>query len=193
METFSDEELMERYIGGDNSALKAIFDRYVTLLTRMMARGMLTQAATSDLVQQTFLQLHRARNDFKQGSKLRPWLFTIAMNIKRQHLRKLGRRREDALEFDGRTEPRVAAHDIERTERRRNLRLALAQLPEGQREVIELHWLEGLSFAEVAEIVGAKLSAVKVRAHRGYARLREILEAIESNPNPDSRIQQGER
>jgi RNA polymerase sigma-70 factor (ECF subfamily) len=55
------------------------------------------------------------------------------------------------------------------------LQSALTKLREGQREVIELHWFEGLSFAEIATRVGASLSAVKVRAHRGYGRLREIL------------------
>jgi RNA polymerase sigma-70 factor (ECF subfamily) len=49
----------------------------------------------------------------------------------------------------------------------------LAELPAAQREVIELHFIGGLSFARVAELVGASLGAVRVRAHRGYALLRE--------------------
>ena len=55
------------------------------------------------------------------------------------------------------------------------MRKALAKLPENQAEVIVLHWFGGLSFPEVAEAVGASLSAVKVRAHRGYERLRGLL------------------
>jgi DNA-directed RNA polymerase specialized sigma24 family protein len=48
-------------------------------------------------------------------------------------------------------------------------------LPADQREVIELHWFDELEFPEVAQVVGASVSAVKVRAHRGYVRLRQIL------------------
>jgi RNA polymerase sigma-70 factor (ECF subfamily) len=55
------------------------------------------------------------------------------------------------------------------------MRRALQQLPEEQREVILLHWFEDLPFAEVAAIVGASVPAVKVRAHRGYERLRATL------------------
>ena len=55
------------------------------------------------------------------------------------------------------------------------MRRALAALPDHQREVIELHWLGELPFPEVARAVGASLSAVKVRAHRGYKRLRDLL------------------
>jgi DNA-directed RNA polymerase specialized sigma24 family protein len=51
----------------------------------------------------------------------------------------------------------------------------LGDLPADQREVIELHWFDGLEFPEVAQVVGASVSAVKVRAHRGYVRLRQAL------------------
>jgi len=184
---------MARYTDGDNGALRELFDRYVSVLTRIMARGMATQAETSDLVQKTFLQLHRARHDFRAGAKLRPWLMTIAMNVKRQHLRSLGRRREDVLKLDDHTAPASAPYDPEVTERRRRVRMALATLSESMREVIELHWLEGLPFPEVAQITGASLSAVKVRAHRGYAKLRALLEETECNPSNESGIQESER
>ena len=55
------------------------------------------------------------------------------------------------------------------------VRAAVGRLPDGQREVLELHWFEGLPFPEVAAIVGASHSAVKVRAHRGYERLRQVM------------------
>ncbi|MGV3621954.1 MAG: RNA polymerase sigma factor, partial [Archangium sp.] len=55
---------------------------------------------------------------------------------------------------------------------------ALAQLPEAMREAIVMHRFEGLSFAEIAEHAGVTESAVKVRAHRGYERLRELLKGV---------------
>jgi RNA polymerase sigma-70 factor (ECF subfamily) len=62
------------------------------------------------------------------------------------------------------------------------VRFALERLPEAQREVIALHWFGGVPLPEVAEVVGASLSAVKVRAHRGYAAMRQILENDPGNP-----------
>ena len=60
----------------------------------------------------------------------------------------------------------------------RAVQRALAQLPEGQRIPIVMHRFEGMGFAEIAEALGLTESAVKVRAHRGYARLRELLAAL---------------
>jgi len=180
-ESKTDELLMMAYAKGDASAMGELVRRYGPLLTRIMARGMRTQSDTQDLVQQTFLQLHRARNDYRSDKPLRPWLITIAMNIKRMHLRKLGRRKEDTLEERNHLEPKVAPVDLEKAERDQEVRDAINALPEGQRTVVHLHWIEGLPFDEVATIVGASKSAVKVRAHRAYALLRDRLAETKSN------------
>jgi len=177
LEKHSDEALMVAYVGGDQAAFQELFSRYAPLLTGLMRSGMRGDEESRDLVQQTFLQLHRARRDYQPGQPLRPWLLTIAYNLKRDHWRRRGRRPEAPLErapeqVNGRT-PSAA---LEREERARRLRAALDRLPADQRQVIELHWFGGIPFPEIAETVGASLSAVKVRAHRGYQRLRGLLE-----------------
>jgi len=169
---------MAQYVLGNSSALSEIFKRYGTLLMRVMMRGGYSEADANDMVQQAFLQLHRARHDFRPSARLKPWLFTIALNVKRQLIRSRKRRPESPLEMEGGGEPSVDAHDPVMMERRRLVRKALLQLPDAQREVIELHWLAGMTFPEVAEIVGASVSAVKVRAHRGYGRLKDALKAL---------------
>ncbi len=171
----TDEELMAAYVDGDATAFGELFERLSPVLLRTMQRQLLHREEATDLVQQTFLQLHRARNDFRQGSKLRPWLFTIAMNLKREHLRRVKRRPEAPLELDGHNDPAEGPRGAERADAQSMLKKGLGDLPEDQREVIVLHWFEGLSFPEVAEIVGASVNAVKVRAHRGYVSLRKIL------------------
>jgi RNA polymerase sigma-70 factor (ECF subfamily) len=170
----SDEELMMAYVGGDRAAFDELFARFAPSLLRVMRQQLRSQEEANDLVQQTFLQLHRARHDFRPDAKLRPWLFTIALNLKREHLRRLKRRPEAELSLDGRNDP-LAKPDAERLEAARTLSFALERLQPAYREVIELHWLGELSFPEISELLGASLSAVKVRAHRGYAALREIL------------------
>jgi RNA polymerase sigma factor (sigma-70 family) len=174
-DSHSDEQLMSAYVAGDAAAFRVIFERYAPLLMRAMLRELYVREEANDLVQQTFLQLHRARADFDPGQKLKPWVFTIAMNLKREYFRRKRRRPERSLDVESALEPAVAALGAARVDARRTLARVLADLPPDQREVIELHWFDGLEFPEVAQVVGASVSAVKVRAHRGYVRLRQAL------------------
>lgn len=176
----TDEQLMARYVAGDQEAFHELFRRHAPTLLGMMRRYVRASDEANDLLQQTFLHLHRARNDFRPGSQLKPWLFTIGMNCIREHFRKRGRRKEGPLEAVEETKLVSDAPTLEDLEdaqvKRERVRLALAQLPDNQREVIEMHWFQGRPFEEVARMVGASLSAVKVRAHRGYTRLRAALQ-----------------
>jgi RNA polymerase sigma factor (sigma-70 family) len=180
-DTRSDEELMAAYIDGDAVAFRTLFERHAAVLYRLARRRVPSDADARDIVQQTLLQLHRARNDFRPGARLRPWLFTIAMNLVREYYRKHQRRREQSLESSPPSaEPVVEPEESELTrERSARVRAALAKLPDAQREVIELHWFENSPYEEIAVIVGASVAAVRVRAHRGYERLREILPELE--------------
>jgi RNA polymerase sigma factor (sigma-70 family) len=182
----SDEELMSAYVSGDKAAFRLLFERYAPLLGRVLTRQLRSAHQADDLVQQTFLQLHRARHDFRPGARLKPWLFTIAQNLAREHFRRARRRPEAPLELDGRADPAVDPRGADRSDAARVLELALGQISPDQAQVIALHWLAGLSFAEVAEVVGVSVSAVKVRAHRGYAALRRAIE--EGNPERVSDI-----
>lgn len=179
----TDEELMARHVRGDATAFPLLHARWAAKLRNLFVRGGLRGDDANDMVQQTFLQLHRARADFREGSSLRPWIYTIALNLRRQLTRRQLRKPEqpiddaeevgrglddDEVDIDAQLDAQVDG---------RHLRAAMSRLPEAQREVIMLHWFEGLSFREVAAIVGATPVAVKVRAHRGYARLRALLEA----------------
>lgn len=171
----SDEELMAAHVRGDATAFATLHARWAARLRNLFVRGGLRADDANDMVQQTFLHLHRARADFREGSALRPWIYTIALNLRRQFVRRQVRKPEQAL--DESVEVGDDEVDVDARLDGRHLRAAMAQLPEAQREVIMLHWFEGLAFREVATIVGATPVAVKVRAHRGYARLRTLLEA----------------
>ena len=184
----SDEELMAAYVAGDRSSFDELFRRYAPILLSVLQRQMRSPSDARDLVQQTFLQLHRARRDFDQKARLRPWLFTIALNLKREYFRRQKRRPEAPLELDGRSDPAVLPHDFTKDELDRTVRRAVDQLPADHREVIVLHWFEGLSFPEISAVVGASVSAVKVRAHRGYVALRKLLEPPTGNSPGSSGI-----
>ncbi len=172
---------MVRYVAGDQSAFRLLFDRYSNRLLRLGLRNGLDPNTAADLVQQTFLQLHRARLDFDRERRFSPYLFAITLNLIRSTYRTRGRRPELLLPTGELPEPGLPSEGsgpdrIERAQTAALVRDALALLPDNQREVIELHWFQELPFEAVAQTVGASLSAVKVRAHRGYKSLKTLLE-----------------
>jgi RNA polymerase sigma-70 factor (ECF subfamily) len=169
----SDEALMEAYLSGDHWAFRQLFLRYRGPLHRLMRRAVRDRHDAEELVQQTFLQLHRARHDFRAGEKVRPWLYTIAINVRHQWVRGTMRHRRKVAALTAEQKDRVSRppdHILVRT-----VRLAVQALPASQRRVVELHWFSGLSFAEIAARVGASPVAVRIRAHRGYRKLRDAL------------------
>ncbi len=172
----SDEELMAAYVAGEAAAFDEIFRRYSPVLLRTMRRQLSRPEDARDLVQQSFLHLHRSRKDFNPGKRLKPWLFTIAINLKREYFRRWKRRPESTLEGLPESLWTEGPKGQERADAQQTLLHAFSKISEDQREVIAMHWFEGMSFPEVAEIVGASLSAVKVRAHRGYGALRKALD-----------------
>src|SRR5262245_27166568 len=121
----SDEELMAAYVAGDRSSFDELFRRYAPVLLSVLERQMSFSRDARDLVQQTFLHLHRARHDFDPKARLRPWFFTIALNLKREYFRRQKRRPETALELDGRSDPAVLPHDLTRDELDRTVRRAI--------------------------------------------------------------------
>ena len=171
---------MRAYVAGDMTAHRALFARFAPQI-RAAAMGALRSPADADeVVQQTFLQLHRARQDYRPDARVRPWVITIARNLIRDVFRRRGRAKEVPLVFEGGLEPSAPAElPLERAEDASLVRRALETLPHDQRKAIELHWWEGRPFAEVAALVGASETAVKVRAHRGYKRMRAWLETAD--------------
>jgi len=91
---------MSAYVAGDVGAFDELFRRYSALLVRALVRRSATLEEARDQVQETFLQLHRARFDFHDGSRFRPWVFTIALNVQRQAARSRARRPEVSLELE---------------------------------------------------------------------------------------------
>jgi RNA polymerase sigma-70 factor (ECF subfamily) len=169
----SDGDLMEAYGAGDQRAFDEIFRRYGARVLRRMRRSV-GEAEALDLTQQTFLQMHRSRRDFRPGAALRPWLMTIAQNVLRDHLRRVGRRLDAAPLLE---EPAVGRAIDDGEETREILEDSLQQLPVGQRLVVRRFWFDHRSHADIARELGISRGAVKLRAHRAYAALRRILEA----------------
>jgi RNA polymerase sigma-70 factor (ECF subfamily) len=174
-----DEQLMVAYVGGDKAAFRELFRRYAKFLMSLLATQPGTRNDAADLVQQTFLQLHRARHDFDPARKLRPWIVTIAFNLRREHLRRRARRPETPFDEEELADRLPEDRQQRRVDASLQLGRVLATLKPEQREIIELHWFAGLSFQEAAEVVGVSPAAARIRAHRGYIALRKALRVAE--------------
>jgi RNA polymerase sigma-70 factor, ECF subfamily len=175
---------MGRYIDGDPRA----FERLHTVLSPRL-RGFLInmvrdEGIVDDLVQLTFLKAHLAREGFQTrggdpDAAVKGWYFTIARNIGLDHLRSVKRRERRHADPEVAAEPNSIEDLLVDRDRADEIaacvRSALAQLPERQREVLELHKLRGMSMAEVAERLDLREGTVRVRAHRGYKALARIL------------------
>ncbi len=172
----SDESLLAAHIAGAAGAFRTLFDRHAPRVFGALRRRGLSEADAKDVVQQTFLLVHQARKDFRSELKVRPWLWTIAFNTMRMQYRSRMRSEERAQRW---ALQRELAQPLLPVEDRKSVQKAIEHLSAAHQEVVLLHWYEGLSFAEVATIVAASESAVKVRAHRAYRRLRELLEPAE--------------
>ncbi len=171
-----DEALMERFRAGDRASFERLFKRYAAPLTSFLTRLTGSVAAAEDALQHTFLSVVRSREQFTRGSRVKPWLYAIAANAARDRHRRTKREDVSSSSADAIDQGLDAVHGDAGL--RKRLLEALQQLPEPQREAVILHRLEGWSFGEIADAVGANETAVKVRAFRGTQRLRELLKDV---------------
>jgi RNA polymerase sigma-70 factor (ECF subfamily) len=179
----SDETCMSAYMNGDEHAFEQLWTSYAPLLERFFMRRGKRPADAQDLVQQTFLKLHRARGDYRAGELVRPWIFTIARNAGHDHGRRQLRRPETHCEVDTQPAPESADDDLLHSERTRVLAAALENLSHPQRRLLNEHWLEERSFAQIAKRDGVEPTTLRVRAHRACAQLRALV-SVSGKCNP---------
>jgi RNA polymerase sigma-70 factor (ECF subfamily) len=175
-----DAELLARLEARDPSALEQLYDRYAGYALAAAQRILRDRAEAEEVVQDVFLQLWRSRVRYdERRGRFRSWLFVLARNRALDRLRQRGSRprgepptgREVAPGADA--EQRVLAG-----ERERRVLQALAALPAGQREAIELSFYRGLSHSEIALQLAEPIGTVKSRMHRAMLTLREILGGV---------------
>ena len=174
---------MQRYQEGDASAFRELYALVAPRLLGYLVKMARSRALADDLLQLTFMKVHRARAAYIRGADPVPWLYAIAHRTFIDEVRKDKRA---IVRTAGDDVPEVAAgltgeSDDRRDEPRADTELAraaldaLAELPPQQREAVVLTKLDGKTVAEAAEIAGTTVGAMKVRAHRGYEALRKLL------------------
>ena len=171
---------MERYAAGDDAAFEAVYDALAGRLHAYLRRHVADPHGCDDLLQETFLRMHRARATFVTGAAVLPWAFAIARRLVLDRVRRDRRAPSEAGPVDPEPVDPVDGSDrpediVQAREAARRLARALARLPESQRTAFELLKQDGLSLAEAAEVLGVSVTAVKLRAHRAYESIRAAL------------------
>jgi RNA polymerase sigma-70 factor (ECF subfamily) len=161
---------MAGYQRGDANAAAELIAALNPVLYRFFVAQPGTRAQAEDLMQETWLRIHRARHTHRPGEPVMPWVYAIARHVAVDGYRRYSRvaSREitaDVMPDVAVPETSAAAADLDRL---------LAELPDAQREVVVMLRIGGLSIEEVARALSLTIGAVKQKAHRAFRRLREI-------------------
>lgn len=180
----SDAELLSRLGAGDRQALAAVFDRHAAAVTRYAWALATSRMDVEEIVQDTFVTLWRKSGEIAIAeSSALPWLLVTCRNLARNAVRKSARASADGLDesIDPRGVDALREHDREESVRD-ELRWVLAEierLDPLDRRICELCLLEGVSYAEAAELLGLSVGALKQRVSRNRARLRKAVTSDE--------------
>jgi len=169
------EMLMARYQEGDSDAASALIYRLSPQLYRFFAAHSGSRADADDLLQETWLRIHKVRHTYRPGEPALPWFYAIARHIRVDHYRKSIRTStgERKLEAISKTATLPAKSD-----RADDLAALLAPLSPGERDVLEMLKVAGMSLEEVARATSSTVGSVKQKAHRAYKKLRETLSGV---------------
>jgi RNA polymerase sigma-70 factor (ECF subfamily) len=177
--------LIDRAQNGDASAFRELFVQHRGDVLRIVHRMLGPTPEVEDVVQEVFLHVYRSLPSFRGESRFSTWLYRLAVNVSRMHLR-ARRSRPRFADVEVPEAPRDdAPHEtpevaLERNERVRTLYRLLDALSEKKREVLVLHDFEGVPAKEIAEICGVPVHTVRTRLF--YAR-KELYSAMASEPS----------
>jgi RNA polymerase sigma-70 factor (ECF subfamily) len=176
----ADAAAVRRVAAGDAEALRELYERYGRIVHSFAYRITRDAGAAEECTQDVFVALWRRAADFDpERAKLTTWLFVVARNRAIEVTRSAGRRPEprDDLEPAG-TVPDTAEL-VRAADESQRVAEAVAELPESQLEVVRLSFFDGLSHAEIAEVIGIPLGTVKGRMRLALERLRDLADTYD--------------
>jgi len=184
------EELVTRAQAGDEAAFEALVAQFSARIYNFVSRMVQDPTEAQDVAQETFVRAFQALKSFRGASSFQTWLYRIASNLAIDAARRKKRRQWDVVSLDdpvegedqgevGRDFPdenmHTPAEEMERAETRRQVWEAVAELSDKLRPVIILYDLQGLSYQEVAHVLGCPMGTVKSRLFNARSQLREKL------------------
>lgn len=181
----SDEELLAAYLRDDEAAFSELVERHLGAVYSFVVRFVGDQHDAEDIVQETFLKAWKSAKSYREeASKFKTWVLRIARNTAIDHLRK--KKHIPFSAFDTEEGVNVLAETVPDSEELPDEKLAKAMDAESlthamqslspeSREILLLHYTNGLTFLEIGEMLGQPQNTVKSRHHRAVLSLRKVL------------------
>jgi RNA polymerase sigma-70 factor (ECF subfamily) len=168
--------LMARYQAGDFAAVTTLVERIGPQLHRFFMAQSASRSDADDLLQETWLRIHRVRHTYRPGEPVAPWFYAIARRVRIDHYRRTSRTTAHERRLEEVCDATAApARDEQQAE---ELETLLAPLSDGQREVIRMMKVAGMSLDEVARATSCSVGSVKQKVHRAYKILRDRMNAL---------------
>ncbi|HSI95573.1 MAG TPA: RNA polymerase sigma factor RpoE [Methylophilaceae bacterium] len=188
-----DQELVERAQRGEKGAFDLLVQKYQRKLGRLLSRMIRDQAEVEDVVQEAFIKAYRALPNFRGDSAFYTWLYRIGINTAKNYLVAMGRRPqvsteievEDAENFeDGQDLRTIDTPETELMTKQiaQTVNDTVAALPEELRTAITLREIEGLSYEEIATLMGCPIGTVRSRIFRARETIAEKLRPLLDTP-----------
>jgi RNA polymerase sigma-70 factor (ECF subfamily) len=181
LSTQSDTELFRALQSGNHKALGVLYDRYGTVVYRLALRILRNESEAEDLTQDIFVSFWRKNTYDPDRGSVSVFLMTLTRSraidrirkakTQQKFLQKIGR--SDSMFSPGNLMEKVSLAEISKL-----VRSALQQLPENQRQVLEMAYYDGMSQSEINRTLNIPLGTVKTRARQGLIKLRHILKDL---------------
>ena len=184
---YSDEDLMEYFQNDHEPAFTELVRRYQDRLHNFLYRYTHDHQDCEDLVQETFLRVHKSKASYERIAKFSTWMYTIALNLakslykKKQRMYKVSIHKDpnDSEDFEMHIEdPNILAdQQLHEKLSLEQLEKALMSLPDDFREVVMLRDLQEMTYEEISEMTGIPMGTVKSRINRGRAQVQHMIES----------------
>ncbi|MDY6973178.1 MAG: sigma-70 family RNA polymerase sigma factor [Thermodesulfobacteriota bacterium] len=171
----SDIELLHEFKKGNPRAFDQLVLRHQKTIYFLALRLLGNEVEAQDLAQNTFVQVFRNAHRFKGKSEFKTWVFRIAVNLSKNHLR--GRSRKNETDLDGLelVSPSNPLSSVVSREEERELFRLVNRLPRKQRITLILRIYKGFSYAEISSVLGCPVGTAKANFHQAIKKLKSVL------------------
>ena len=188
MDQKTEAEIVVRVLKGDRQAYALLVEEYKNPIYNLAYRMTSNFADAEDLAQETFLRSFRELSRFDTKRHFYTWIYTISLNLIRNHLKKAGRKIDfqktgnssavDVFEFKQSLSSEGNDTEVSKKEQETQLEICLLKLSPELREMLVMRFYQNLSFEEISEITGFSQSAIKMRIYRGLEKLKEMMQKM---------------
>ncbi len=179
MDQKTDAEIIAMVLNGDKQSYALLVDAYKGPIFNLAYRMTGSREDADDLTQETFIRAYQNLHRFDQSKKFFTWIYTIGINLIRNHLKKKERKVAHLTEVDSSLKQQRNGEgegDVLSDDRMIRLEQIIRKLPVDLREAIILKFVQDLTFEELANVTGDSVSAVKMRIYRGLEKIKQMME-----------------